>query len=215
MAGSTPPLENFVKSTYIYEAADKAKHALELIQDFPLATVIRVQGGDAQVAHLPLISEIRGEQIVMLGHFANKQPIWREIDGEMLTLIFHGPESYITPKWYVENDVPTWFYASVHIRGCIQVFREHRQVLKNLAALSKAVEAGTKDPWAFYLPDDLSRPEDLLGYISAFEIQVETMDLHMKLGLHRSALDQQRVKMGLRETGRGALADWIERFERR
>ena len=73
------------------------------------------------ISHAPLVfirsenEEATGGQLI--GHFARANPHWKHLQNGKVTAIFHGPSAYITPQWYVKNDVPTWNFATVHVEG--------------------------------------------------------------------------------------------------
>lgn len=85
---------------------------LTLVREYPLATVISVQDNQPFISHVPLVVEKRGDRYVLVGHFAKANPHWKLIEGPT-TAIFHGPNAYITPQWYPQNDVPTLSYLMI------------------------------------------------------------------------------------------------------
>ncbi|MEE9427103.1 MAG: FMN-binding negative transcriptional regulator [Paracoccaceae bacterium] len=71
------------------------------------------------LAHIPFVIDA-AKQIVDF-HLMRSNPIVRQYSGLSPAVISTmGPDSYISPDWYeVQDQVPTWNYVAVHIRGSI------------------------------------------------------------------------------------------------
>ena len=117
---------------------------LNLIHTYPLATVI----SPTHISHLPLIVEKREGRLFLLGHLAKANPHWQNLQD--VRVIFHGPNAYISPRWYAANDVPTWAYAVVHLTGQVRVFEGHEDIVEKLTKLSAQMDSG----WEFWIPSD-------------------------------------------------------------
>jgi transcriptional regulator len=177
----------------------------EVVAQFPLATLI---AGET-ISHLPLMLEERGGHSFLVGHLARANPQSKILDGANCTLIFHGPNSYISPVWYQECDVPTWNYVVVHARGRAKALPEEATV-EALRKFSDQMEG--KDGWEFRIPEDLTN--SLHRAILGFEIQVEQVEIKRKLSQNRSDADRKGVKEGLRLKGDARsqeVADWMEK----
>ncbi len=118
-------------------------------------------------------------------------------DGAEVLAIFHGPHTYVSPTWYAFDDVPTWNYASVQIRGRIRLVEEPRALIALLRRLSDRFESRREAPWRFQLPEDLRNPEDLRSAILGFEIDPTRIDAKLKLSQNRSLEDRRGVIEGL------------------
>ena len=175
-----------------------SEECLELVAEFPLATMITVpgSGGEPYVSHVPLILKGEGESLKLVGHLARANAHWKMMDGERVTVIFHGPQAYITPNWYVENDVPTWNYAVVHFQGTSRLIEDFEGISRCLQELTAHVEKGPK-AWKFWLPPDLATPEVLPKAIVGFEIDVTSMRGKFKLSQNRIPEDRAGAIRGL------------------
>src|SRR5687768_7934067 len=161
----------------------------------PLATVISVaQDGSPFVSHLPLVVEAEGDGVVCIGHLSRANPHWRLLGGRAATAIFHGPDAYITPAWYVHNAVPTWNYAVVHVRGTVTLIEDRAGIVRCLEALTATVEKGP-DAWQFWIPENLR--DTLESAIVGFKLSVETVQSKFKLSQNRSEADRAGVFRGL------------------
>lgn len=162
---------------------------------YPLATMISVgEDGSPFISHLPLIVEPDGDGIVCIGHLARANPHWKLLGGRRATAIFHGPNAYITPSWYVQNAVPTWNYAVVHVRGVVTLIDDRAGIVRCLEALTAAVEKGP-EAWQFWIPEDLRNTLELA--IVGFRLTVDTLQSKFKLSQNRSAADRDGVLRGL------------------
>jgi transcriptional regulator len=146
------------------------------------------------ISHLPLVMDPHEKGISLLGHLARANPHWKLLNGSEVTVIFHGPNAYITPKWYVENDVPTWNYAVVHVKGRVELIEEKEGVIDCLKKLTAHAEASSKDPWEFWIPEDLS---NFTQMIVGFRIIVEEMNAKFKMSQNRSEADRKGAIKGL------------------
>src|SRR5262245_28272729 len=92
---------------------------MAVIEKYPFATVTSIHDGKPYVNHLPVTAEVSpSKDVKLLGHMSRSNPQWQHMrQGSELTVAFQGPHAYINPGWYVENDVPTWNYAVVHVNG--------------------------------------------------------------------------------------------------
>lgn len=170
---------------------------LEVAQGNPLATLISVKDNQPFINHIPLVLEKTGDQLKLVGHFAKANPHWKLLDGPV-TAIFHGPNSYITPRWYAENDVPTWNYAVVHFQGTGRLLDDYDSTVDCLRKLTAHTEAKSNTPWEFWIPDDLASPQDLTSAIIGFEIEVQDIKAKFKLSQNRSVADREGVVRGLK-----------------
>ena len=162
---------------------------------YPLATMISVgEDGNPFVSHLPLIVEHEGDGIICVGHLSRANPHWKLLDGRHATAIFHGPNAYITPSWYVQNSVPTWNYAVVHVRGVVTLIQDRAGIVRCLEALTAAVEKGP-EAWQFWIHEDLRGT--LESAIVGFRLTVDTLQSKFKLSQNRSEADLACVIRGL------------------
>lgn len=148
-----------------------------------------------QSSHLPLILD-RSKRC-LIGHFARNNPHWREFQADSAQqhlVIFNGPHSYISPTWYHNKPaVPTWNYATVHIKGCAEILSAD-DTTQALDILMLKYE-----PELLVKRDVVSADyqEKLAKGIVGFKISLDVIDAKAKLGQHRSIADQQGVVAAL------------------
>ncbi|MNK01168.1 Protease synthase and sporulation protein PAI 2 [compost metagenome] len=186
-----------------YFEAKNFEQCAELISRFPLATVITLKNGTPCISHLPLLLQTdESGAMKLIGHLANRNPQLADLQEEPITTaLFHGPQAYVRPTWYTGDDVPSWNYTTVHITGKAKVLSSHADTVEALKILSEKMEGSFKDPWPFYLPEDLAEEGVLTSAITAFEISVSSLQGKFKLAQNRSVADRQGVIAGLRKQG--------------
>lgn len=154
------------------------------------------------INHLPIIfSNKSGEENILLGHMAKRNPQWRHFkENPECTIIVNGSHTYITPRWYKSGrDVPTWNYAVAHLHGKIELVEEFQSQVEVLSQLSNFYEKLSLKPWAFELPDDLDNGSALTSEIISFRFIIEKVEAKFKLSQNRSPEDKAGVIEGLLE----------------
>jgi transcriptional regulator len=181
---------------------ENTEKILELIQNYPFATLVlySIQGVDA--IHLPMLLKQKGEKLFLQGHIAKTNKIWESADENKDALvIFNGENCYISPNYYPTKAehgkaVPTWNYRVVHIRGKISFKFEASWLYQQVSELSDRQELTLDNPWKV-----TDAPEDyiykMLNAIVGIEIEVETMEGQWKLSQNQPELNRQGVIEGL------------------
>jgi transcriptional regulator len=100
------------------------------------------------VSHVPFDLSEDGAQAEL--HLVRSNPILRLIETpQPAVLVVSGPDGYVSPDWYgVEDQVPTWNYVAVHLRGMLELV-ERDALRDQLDGLSAAFETrfADKAPW--------------------------------------------------------------------
>ncbi|HEX7815382.1 FMN-binding negative transcriptional regulator [Dyella sp.] len=188
-------------------------HALMRVH--PLATVI-VQGPSGMaINHLPF-EFIDGQ---LCSHVARGNEL-ADCDGRSVSVVFHGPQGYVSPNWYPSKrvtgrDVPTWNYAVVHVHGCLRVISDRVSLRRWLVALTDRHEADQFEPWHV---DDApaDHVEKMLSAIRGITIDVEHIEGKFKLSQNQPEGNRRGVVEGLRQRnapGDAQLAQWMNLIE--
>jgi transcriptional regulator len=197
---------------------DEREHALALMREFPLATLVSVADGELAVSHVPLIARERDGAVVLLGHVAKANPHWSSwADGAYATAIFRGPDSYVSPSWYTNKEsVPTWNYMVVHASGPMTVTHDSAAKERILKALIDAHDPPYREHWDVALTEEFRERQK--SAIVGFEIAVDRLQVKFKLSQNRQAVDKANVLAAM-ERGEGAqgaarvaLARWMRRL---
>ena len=164
-----------------------------LVAANPFATLITVRDGAPCASHLPVLYARDGERVVFRGHWSRANPQWRDA-GDAL-LIVHGPDTYISPSWYVDKEdkarVPTWNYAVAHIAGTLEVFDDTDALAAIVAGLSERHESAIGSGWRFEPGRDDLRVQ--LKGIVGFRLQAARIELKFKLNQNHPLANQRSV----------------------
>ena len=177
-------------------AVDDRARIVELVRRYPLATLAIVLDGAIEAAHVPVVFDAhRGEYGAVRFHLAGANPMARALDGTRgATLVFSGPESYVSPDWYESKHlVPTWNYAAVHVWGTPVPMEDAPlcNLLEDLSAFQEDQIPG-KEPWTSdKLPADLY--EKMRRAIVGFDMMIRRMDAKWKMSQNRDQRDRAGV----------------------
>jgi transcriptional regulator len=186
-------------------AEERPARLLEIVQTYPLATLIAGSGTRATACHIPLVvRESKDGNIILEGHVSAFNPIGGS-DGIMPALaIFHGPQHYISPSWYPSKKnhpaVPTWDYIAVHAHGEVVFVRDRDWLRTHLSAISALMERNMPSPWSL---DDLpeSALESAIGTLTGIELRVTQLEGIFKLSQNKTSADRLGVRQALEEVG--------------
>lgn len=166
-----------------------------------------VSNGDEglSVSHLPMLVDRENRKLI--GHMARANRHWQAASGQQVLCIFNGPHSYISPRWYEEeNVVPTWNYIVVHVRGVLNVTEDEAETLRALERYVEAFESPLPQPWSTHEadPDFVRR---LSRQTVAFEVGIQQLDGIWKLSQHHPPQRNSRVVAALeQQSGENAQA---------
>ncbi len=191
----------------------QAAQARQLIQSHPFASLISIDdAGLPYVTHLPLHLEMRGEQMVLLGHVAKPNAHWRYLQARSQAVVtFLGPHAYLSPKVYPDlARVPTWNYLAVHCT--VQATLIEDPAGKD--ALLKKLIGDHEPPYAEQwrgLGEEFAHK--MLAGIVAFELQVTELQCKIKLNQHRKESHAaMKAVYAAGSPDEQALAQWMEQL---
>ncbi|WP_347922621.1 FMN-binding negative transcriptional regulator [Pontimicrobium sp. SW4] len=166
---------------------------IKVIKAYPLATVISVKDNVPLVTHMPLIyRETDGK---LIGHIDIYNPQTKLMrDDNDLTIIFSGPQCYISPSVYTSTQLPTWNYIKVHLKGTVKAI-ESKDALKN--SLITMTEFLEQPDHKYILEADNPRMEGALDYIKMFEITITDWEGKFKLSQDKNKSDIEGAKQEL------------------
>jgi transcriptional regulator len=132
-------------------------------------------------------------------HVARANTIHEHIGrGSPAVLICEAGNHYISPDWYVsENQVPTWTYVAVHLKGTASVLPAEAN-LDHVDRLSAHFERrlAPKKPWTSDKMDERKR-DAMLRAIVVIALEVETVEAQKKLIQHKTEADRRGAVEGL------------------
>jgi transcriptional regulator len=176
-------------------------------------TLISQQEGAPFASHLPVLYQRADARVTLTGHWARANPQWRQIEGQRVLFIFHGPHAYVSPRWYLEpeKNVPTWNYAVAHVYGRVRVLHGSSELERIVTALAAQYEAGAEPPWR--LEDAAEAGRSRLKAIVGFELQADEVQIKLKLNQNHVPQNVRAAIAGLRATGAAEAAQvaaWME-----
>ncbi len=170
-------------------------------------------------AFIPFILSEDGETFG--AHMVRSNPILGVLDSPQPALMMiWGPDAYVSPDWYgVADQVPTWNYVAVHLRGTLSRLPDD-QLRPHLRCLSDQFEQrlAPKPVWTLdkVAPDALSRLERM---IMPVEFTVESVDGTWKLAQNkpdaaRTRAADELAKAGHDKAGLGMMASELAELMR-
>lgn len=179
----------------------------ECIRTHPLGALVTLMGDSIEANHIPfLVSPDPSPFGTLRGHVARANPVWRDsVRDTPVLVIFHGPNSYISPSWYQTKEdtgkvVPTWNYVAVHARGYLKVIDDSAWIEAHVTALTDMHEEGRTPQWR-----TTDAPADFIAALTravvGIEIQIDQLVGKWKLSQNRPAADRTGVIEGLLREG--------------
>ncbi|WP_054006597.1 FMN-binding negative transcriptional regulator [Cypionkella psychrotolerans] len=149
--------------------------------------VLSVNGADGPLAaHVPFLLSPDASFAEL--HLARSNPIARACTAGLPALIaISGPDAYISPDWYNMSDqVPTWNYIAVHLRGVLSPLPE-AALQPHVDALSAEHENHLlpKLPWQSDKMSEGALPR-MLRMILPFRFDVISVDGTWKLNQNKT-----------------------------
>ncbi len=148
-------------------------------------------------AHVPFLLSPNGAFAEC--HLARSNPIARLTLPSSALMIVAGPDAYISPDWYgtpgqIPDQVPTWNYIAVHLRGRLEALPE-AALEPHLDALSAEHEGrlSPKRPWTKAKMSPPAMPR-MMRAILPFRLTIETVEGTWKLSQNKPA--EVRIRVG-------------------
>ena len=167
-------------------------HMIEVVKSYPLATVISIKNNSPYVTHLPLIYNEAGKLIGHIDKFNPHADLLR--DSNKVTIIFSGPQCYISPNVYSTTQLPTWNYIKVHLKGTVKAIDSKEALKESLITMTSFLEAPEHK---YILDSDNPRMEAALNYIKMFEISIDSWEGKFKLSQDKKTKDIELAKAEL------------------
>lgn len=179
--------------------------------------VLAVNGADGPlVSHIPFLLSKDGA--TMEFHLVRSNPIARLLaqptEGPChAVMAVSGGDSYVSPDWYgMEDQVPTWNYVSVHLRGVLEPGgpEDMHGVLERISAEMEG-RIADKQPWKIDKVDP-ERYNRMLRQIVPVTMRIEMIDSTWKLSQNKPASARRGASIGVRTTNLGSEVADIARL---
>ncbi|WP_299519352.1 FMN-binding negative transcriptional regulator [Winogradskyella sp.] len=167
---------------------DNINRMIDVIKTYPLATVISVKNNEPLITHLPLVYD-EGK---LIGHIDIYNPQAQLLkDDNNVTIIFGGPQCYISPTVYSTTQLPTWNYIKVHIKGIVKAIESKKALKQSLITMTEFLEAPDHE---YVLEPDNPRLNTNLNYIEMFEIDIAHWEGKFKLSQDKKTSDMKAAR---------------------
>ncbi len=166
---------------------------ISVIKHFPLGMLVSAKDGNPFVTHIPFIYNETSKKLV--AHIDRNNPQLETLtENAQVTIVFKGPDTYISPSVYTTPQLPTWNYIIVHITGTIHLLNEPESVKKTMIAMTEFLEGQAQK---FTLKNDDPRMDRLLNYIQGFEVEITDWEGKFKLSQDKIQKDFENAKQEL------------------
>ena len=183
---------------------DNKEHLIEVIKTYPLATLVSVKNNEPLITHLPLIYNEAGK---LIGHIDiyNPQAELLKDDNE-ITIIFSGPQCYISPSVYASKQLPTWNYIKVHLKGKVKAIESKDALKQSLITMTEFLEAPDHK---YVLEPDNRAMNGYLDYIKMFEITIDSWEGKFKLSQDKKPKDTENARAELVRANQESVAAFL------
>jgi transcriptional regulator len=184
---------------------DDINHMVDAIKAYPLATVISVKDNSPLITHLPLIYE-EGK---LIGHIDIYNPQAELLkNNNEVTILFSGPECYISPSVYGTTQLPTWNYIKVHLKGKVKAIESKEALKQSLITMTEFLEAPDHK---YVLEPDNPRLDRNLNYIEMFEIEITNWEGKFKLSQDKKPSDTKAAREALIKANRESIRQFLDK----
>lgn len=149
------------------------------------------------LSHIPFVVDTASADApCILAHLVRSNPIARALKSGPLPAVLAVTlgDCYVSPDWYATpNQVPTWNYRAVHLRGQLEL-RPEAELLETLALTSAEFEArlAPKPTWTLDKMSDKAL-SGLLKAIVPVRMNIESHDATEKLSQNKGQADMEGV----------------------
>ncbi|WP_308992950.1 FMN-binding negative transcriptional regulator [Mariniflexile litorale] len=167
-------------------------HIIEVIKTYPLATVISIKDNIPFITHLPLVYNEFGK---LIGHIDKQNPHAALLKNEYpVTILFSGPQCYISPSIYTTTQLPTWNYIKVHLKGTVNAIESKEALKESIIKMTEFLEAPKHK---YILDPNNQRMLGALDYIEMFEITINSWEGKFKLSQDKKPQDIKNARAEL------------------
>lgn len=180
-------------------------HMVDVIKTYPLATVISVSDNSPLITHLPLIFDNNK----LIGHIDIYNPQVKLLkDNNEVTVLFSGPECYISPSVYGTTQLPTWNYIKVHLKGTVEAIESKEALKQSLISMTEFLEAPDHK---YVLEPDNPRLDRNLNYIEMFEITITQWEGKFKLSQDKKPSDTEFAREELIRVNQESIRQFLDK----
>ena len=181
-------------------------HIIEVIKAYPLATIISVKDNEPLITHIPLIYE-DGK---LIGHIDIYNPQTKYLkDSNDITILFYGPQCYISPSIYSTTQLPTYNYIRVHLKGKVNAIKDKSALKQSLITMTEYLESPNPK---YTLEPDNPRLDANLNYIKMFEIDITHWEGKFKLSQDKKTGDMVAAREELIRSNEEGIRQFLDKI---
>ena len=179
---------------------------VEVIKTYPLATLISVKNNEPIITHLPLI--YREDDGKLIGHIDKFNPQAGLLNNKNpISIIFSGPQCYISPSIYTTTQLPTWNYIKVHLKGTVNAIESKDALKESLITMTAFLE---QPEHKYVLEPNNPRMESALDYIKMFEIDITHWEGKFKLSQDKKPRDIANAREELKRANQASIEMFLD-----
>ena len=183
---------------------DNREHMIAVINRYPLATLVSVKDNAPLISHLPLIYS-EGKLIGHLDIYNPQADLLK--DNTAVTVIFSGPQCYISPSIYSTTQLPTWNYITVHIKGTVKEITDPENIIKSMLDMTTFLETPEHN---YILEPDNARMAQFISYVKGFEIDITHWEGKFKLSQDKKPIDIESARNELIRANQESIKVFID-----
>ena len=144
-------------------------------------------------SHIPIDIIKYGNEDFLTGHLSRVNSQITSLEKNKNVLVtFLGANHYISSKWYNHENVPTWNYIAVQVRGEIELITDKDKLVEFLSCQIDKYEDQVKSSLKLsHLSSDFLSKQ--INGIIGFKIPIQNIDIAYKLSQNRSKLDYLNI----------------------
>lgn len=189
-----------------YHQSKDQEKMISVIKHYPFGMLVTAEDGKSFITHLPFI--YNDITLKLVAHIDRSNPQVETLKNEAeVTVVFKGPDTYISPSVYTTPHLPTWNYIIVHVTGNLKLIHEPDSVKQTMVVMTNVLEGENQK---FFLQKDDSRMERLIDYIQAFEIEITHWEGKFKLSQDKIPMDFENAKLEMIKNSGKDISRFIE-----
>lgn len=166
--------------------------------------LVTVKNNQPFITHLPLIYSANN---TLIGHIDANNPHAKLLkDGRESTIVFSGPDCYISPSIYKSNQLPTWNYVKVHLKGTVTEITSPEEIKQSMVAMTEFLEPNN----TFILDTNNPKMTQYLPFVKGFKIDITSWEGKFKLSQNRNRVDFELAKQELIERNQLSIKTFLD-----
>jgi transcriptional regulator len=179
---------------------------IAVIKQYPLGMLVSAKDDESFITHIPII--YNDETGKLVAHIDKFNPQLETLTaGAEVTAVFKGPDTYISPSIYTTQQLPTWNYIMVHVKGTITLINDPDAAKETMIAMTEFLEQPKQK---FVLEKENKAMKRLVNYIQAFNITITNWEGKFKLSQDKNVQDYENAKQELLKNTSSTKKGFIE-----